>query len=92
MLEHFCLTIPVCAFCAVDERMSRNGAVNEKREDPKILPPGEDGFNPKYGARCTVRQKWLCPFSICNTVRGDRIPIYGAVRGKAVLRLFDDAF
>ena len=31
-------------------------------------------------------------FPICNTVRGDRIPIYGAVRGKAVLRLFDDAF
>ena len=63
MLEHFCLTIPVCAFCAVEERMSRNGAVNEKREDPKILPPGEDGFNPMYGARCTVREKLSCPFS-----------------------------
>lgn len=92
MLEHFCLTIPVCAFCAVDERMSRNGAVNEKREDPKILPPGEavlirsTGRVVRFGKSCPAR------FPICNTVRGDRIPIYGAVRGKAVLRLFDVAF
>ena len=34
----------------------------KKREDPKILPPGEDGFNPMYGARCTVREKLVLPF------------------------------
>jgi len=92
MLEHFCLTIPVCAFCAVDERMSRNGAVNEKREDPKILPRGESRSNPKYGARCTVREELPCPFSHLQYGPWRPFPIYGAVRGKAVLRLFDDAF
>ena len=35
----------------------------KKREDPKILPRGESRSNPKYGARCTVREELPCPFS-----------------------------
>ena len=58
-------------------RSSRGAKAVLIRSTGRVVRFGRNGFA-------------LFPFAIRSVA--DRIPIYGAVRGKAVLRLFDDAF